>query len=120
MCGFVGVISNGFSPIEKLKKAINIINYRGPDSSGIYEDKNVKLGFNRLSIQDLSRDGDQPMISSCGRYVIVFNWEIYNYKQIRKNLNDFYKNINWHSNSDTEVLLNWFSYKGIEETLEII
>ena len=120
MCGFVGVISNYSSSVEKLKEALKIISYRGPDSSGIYQDKNVKLGFNRLSIQDISNAGDQPMESMCKRYIIVFNGEIYNYNEIRKLLDKSNKPFKWKSTGDTEVLLECIKYKGLDETLKII
>ena len=67
------------------------------------------MGFRRLSIIDLSKNADQPMITSDGRYVCVFNGEIYNFKEIFSKIKDkFY----WKSKSDTEVLLNSFLYWG--------
>ena len=87
MCGINGIFSNSFSS-EELRQKITLMNdaiiHRGPDSDGIYSDKGVALGFRRLAIIDLSPNGDQPMISSSGRYVIIFNGEIYNFPEFEK------------------------------------
>ena len=76
---------------------------RGPDNDGIWVDSSsgIALGHTRLSIQDLSQAGNQPMVSKSGRYVLIFNGEIYNHKEIRKLL----PNKKWRSKSDTESLL---------------
>jgi len=108
MCGIVGFV-NKDKQLDILNDMLKIQSYRGPDDSGIYFDKNsgVHLGHNRLSIQDLTLYGHQPMISNCGNYIIVFNGEVYNFKDIRQELQNLgYKFI---SNSDTEVIL--YSYK---------
>ncbi len=96
MCGIIG-----FNWNEKrlIQSQLEILKHRGPDGSGIYSDKNVSLGHVRLSIIDLSKKGHQPM-ESFG-YVISFNGEIYNYKELKKELKDY----NFKSNSDTEVIL---------------
>ena len=75
-------------------------------------DKNKGIGFShrRLSIIDLSNNANQPMTSHCGNYIMVFNGEIYNYKEIAKTLGD----INWKSNSDTEVILEAFAKWGVD------
>ena len=109
MCGIVGFIDKNKN-IDILNDMLKIQSYRGPDYSGIYFDEKscVHLGHNRLSIQDLSFNGNQPFISNCENYVIVFNGEVYNFKSIRIQLNDLgYRFI---SNSDTEVIL--YSYKA--------
>lgn len=119
MCGIVGFIDKNAN-ITIVNNMLSIQSYRGPDDSGVYFDKNsgVHFGHNRLSIQDLSSHGHQPFVSDCTNYVIVFNGEIYNFKLIRKELEDLgYKFI---SNSDTEVIL--YSYKewGIESIHKFI
>lgn len=109
MCGFVGVLSkknNKFSE-DALSKMSSMINHRGPDDNGIFVHQDwLSLAFRRLSIIDLSPRGHQPMKSSDGRYVIVFNGEIYNYREIRDELQE--KGFIFDSDSDTEVILNSF------------
>ena len=108
MCGIVGFIDKNKSK-DTIKDMLDIQSYRGPDDNGIYFDKNtgIHFGHNRLSIQDLSSHGHQPFISDCSQYVIAFNGEVYNFKIIRRELENFgYKFI---SSSDTEVIL--YSYK---------
>jgi asparagine synthase (glutamine-hydrolysing) len=119
MCGINGIFSNSFTP-EELKQNISLMNdaiiHRGPDSDGVYIDKGMAFGFRRLSIIDLSPNGDQPMISSSGRYVIIFNGEIYNFPILKQNLvKDF--SINFRGTSDTEVFLCLIENYGLEETL---
>jgi len=108
MCGIVGFIDKSES-IKTLNEMLQIQSYRGPDDSGVYFDKDygVHFGHNRLSIQDLSSHGHQPFISDCENYVIVFNGEIYNFKSIRKELEEL--GYIFISSSDTEVIL--YSYK---------
>lgn len=89
---------------------------RGPDDGGVWVDEavGIALGHRRLSILDLSPAGHQPMASSCGRYVIAFNGEIYNHLQLRGRL----KGQDWRGHSDTETLLACFAAWGMEKTLE--
>ena len=119
MCGIVGFIEKKEN-LKTLKKMIEIISHRGGDDEGIYIDKEtgVHLGHVRLSIIDLTELGHQPMISSCGNYVIVHNGEVYNYKDIRKELIKYgYK---FRSNTDTEVILNAFIKWGVESVKKFI
>jgi asparagine synthase (glutamine-hydrolysing) len=83
---------------------------RGPDAEGIWQDLGVWLGHRRLAIQDLDVRSNQPLHSACGRYVIVFNGEIYNFHTLRAEL--LAKGIQFHTNSDTEVLLALFALEG--------
>ena len=116
MCGIIGVISKkevlNFHQdyFEPLKHALNQMDYRGPDNQGIWVEDGVCLGHRRLSIIDLSPEGNQPFKSTCERYVIVFNGEIYNYQEIKSDL----KNLGhqFRSDSDTEVILAAFSQYG--------
>ncbi len=109
MCGITGIIAeNASSFIEDMT---NVISHRGPDDSGIYIHKNLSLGHRRLSIQDLTANGHQPMISNDDRYVILFNGEIYNHWQIRSELKTKY---NFKSTSDTETLLYGYIEYGTD------
>ena len=98
MCGIAGIYSKNKS-LDALntiaKNMANAISHRGPDDSGIWQKECIALSHRRLSIVDLSNAGHQPMISHCGRYVIVFNGEIYNHISIRKELTNLTKNIKW-------------------------
>jgi len=108
MCGIVGFISK-MKQENIIKNMLEIQSYRGPDDTGVYFDEKsgVHFGHNRLSVQDLSSHGHQPFISDCENYVIVFNGEVYNFKNLRSELEKLgYKFL---SNSDTEVIL--YSYK---------
>jgi len=103
MCGIVGVVGEGVNA-DTVKRMLEMQAHRGPDATGIFSNQQCILGHNRLSILDLSAEGNQPMISACGRYSIVFNGELYNYKEIRQALT--FKN--FRSQSDTEVFLQAF------------
>lgn len=119
MCGLVGFLSN--QPLEGiLKEMIASQKHRGPDDSGSYIDHKtgLHLGHNRLSIQDISSSGHQPFISDCKEYAIVFNGEVYNFKEIREELKS--KGYNFRSNSDTEVILYAYKEWGIESIKKFI
>ena len=79
MCGIAGYVSNCEQQAAVLMDMSAAVNHRGPDDSGLWEEAGIGLAHRRLSIIDLSSYGHQPMVSSCDRYVIVFNGEIYNY-----------------------------------------
>lgn len=102
MCGILGLIKNSNTK-NSFAAAFDVIKHRGPDKSGIYEDDSVILGTHRLKIQDLSAHGDQPMYDSSGRYVIIFNGEIYNHFDIRNKLALY--GVTFASQSDTETVL---------------
>lgn len=125
MCGISGfqVIkkSKSFDKKKKLIDITRIIQHRGPDDSGYWidENKNVFIGHTRLSIIDLSRKGSQPMVSLNGRYVISFNGEIYNYKEIRSHLKKKL-GIKFDNQTDTVVLLELISSYGLEKALSFI
>jgi len=125
MCGIVGFWSDDGIHPEKfqatISKMTNTLTHRGPDDVGVWvNDKNgIALGQRRLSILDLSAAGHQPMISENGRYVVVFNGEIYNHLSLRKSLLDEGAvSYNWHGQSDTETLLAGIEHWGIVETLK--
>lgn len=109
MCGFVGYIEKENN--DFLEKMLKSIDYRGPDDSGTYRHVNdnifVNLGHVRLSILDTSSLGHQPIISDCNDIIMVYNGEVYNFKDIQKELIKL--GYIFKSNSDTEVIL--YSYK---------
>ena len=100
MCGLAGVLGIGSCDESTLKKMISTLHHRGPDDKGLWCDENVGIGlaFARLSILDLSPAGHQPMISDGGKFVIVFNGEIYNHLTIRKELEERMINYNLLNN----------------------
>ena len=111
MCGFIVYFSKNKNNLSReIKSSLNLIKNRGPDDESIVIAKKFGLGFARLAIQDVSKKGRQPMISSNKRYYLVFNGEIYNFKEIRYNL--LKKGIHFKSNSDSEVLLKLFEIEG--------
>lgn len=116
MCGISGFFSpEGLFSEEDLENMINAQNHRGPDSNGKLLEGKVGLGHNRLSILDLSERGAQPMISSDGRYIIVYNGEVYNYNEIASQLKyEVNADFQLQSSSDTEVILEAFAAYGIE------
>ncbi len=123
MCGFVGIISKeGFSDGafigQKNKIMTNMLLHRGPDSQEIYQNDWIALGFNRLSILDLESRSNQPMFDDSGRYVIVYNGEVYNYLEIRKELVSM--GYLFRTDSDTEVVLKSFIEWGEECTNHFI
>ena len=114
MCGFFVEASNDTSHrLTSFSEALENLYHRGPDASGIFktevEDTKVLLGHRRLSIIDLTDSANQPFISICQNYVLVFNGEIYNFKEIRVMLQEL--GYSFKTNSDTEVLLNaWINW----------
>ena len=119
MCGIAGFVGASSNPYACLDRMIQKINHRGPDDKGIWHDEKSKIGFAhaRLSILDLSSAGHQPMHSSSDRYVIIFNGEIYNYKEILSQL-EKNSSIKMRGHSDTEVLLAAIERWGLEKTLK--
>jgi asparagine synthase (glutamine-hydrolysing) len=112
MCGIIGI--SGLVDEVKLQKGVDLLSHRGPDDSGLFIDKEfgIGLGHTRLSIQDLSLAGHQPMADTSGNIVLVFNGEIYNFNELKVELED--KDYHFHGNSDTEVLLNLYIEYGKE------
>ena len=114
MCGVVGFINLDGSPASPaiLKKMTDEIYHRGPDGEGHWVMDNVAIGHRRLSIIDLTNAGYQPMSSKDGRYIISYNGEIYNFKELRSFLKT--KGYTFNSNTDTEVVLLSLVHWGIE------
>jgi asparagine synthase (glutamine-hydrolysing) len=110
MCGFIACFTS--EPISHCiaERALEQLAPRGPDDKGEWREDGIFLGHRRLAIIDLDSSATQPMVSLCGRYVIVFNGEIYNYKEIRNSLIE--RGVSFKTKSDTEVILNLFSLEG--------
>lgn len=115
-CNFHGSVKMQEENLEKMKQRML---HRGPDAGGSYvsEDGKVALGHRRLSIVDLSEAGLQPMKSHSGRYVMVYNGEIYNYKKLSQKLLEEKKVDRFRGTSDSEVILEAFEAYGVEETI---
>ena len=109
MCGFVGFTGHLAGGDEILKNMMDTIIHRGPDSAGTHIDSDVSLGFRRLSIIDLD-SGTQPMYNETNDIVIVFNGEIYNYQELKKDLIE--KGHVFRNNSDTETLIHSYEEYG--------
>lgn len=108
MCGILGF---NFKDKALLARGLKVTKHRGPDASGIYIDRNISLGHNRLSIIDLSKLGKQPMANENEKIWIVFNGEIYNYQELKENLKEKHS---FKSNTDTEVMLHLYEEEGFD------
>jgi len=114
MCGIVGAVRLDGPPVDPatVGRAAMGLRRRGPDDHGVWHDSHAALGHRRLAILDLTPTGHQPMVSADGRYVVVYNGEIYNFRELRQQLaGDFSE---WRGNSDTEVLLAAYAQWGTE------
>ncbi|MBT6716891.1 MAG: asparagine synthase (glutamine-hydrolyzing) [Nitrospina sp.] len=124
MCGLAGFLETTHHLTSSQKESVihqmsATLSHRGPDDQGVWLDPSaeIALGHRRLSIIDLSQHGHQPMQSACERYVMVYNGEIYNYLEIRKELQDSGVAVDWRGNSDTEVMLTAISHWGLEKAI---
>ncbi len=106
MCGIAGYFNLNREPISPvvLKKMTDKITHRGPDGEGFFIDASIGLGHRRLAIIDLSPSGHQPMVSKDGNFVIAYNGEVYNFRELRIQLESL--GYHFHSKTDTEVVLN--------------
>ena len=123
MCGIGGYINYDFSEVKWsriLNESCENLAHRGPNSKGIYYNTDEKIGLyhTRLSILDINDRSNQPFFSKDKSKILIFNGEIYNYKELKKNLQD--KNIEFTTHSDTEVLLELINYFGINDALNKI
>ncbi|KVT42613.1 asparagine synthase (glutamine-hydrolyzing) [Burkholderia multivorans] len=123
MCGIDGFLNSVAFDEETargtLARMTASLAHRGPDAQGLWVDPaaGIALGHRRLAIVDLSVHGRQPMASACGRYVMVFNGEIYNHRELRAQLERVGRAPAWRGHSDTEVLLAAFAAWGVDATL---
>ncbi len=121
MCGITGSISDSFTSSEEMTNVCKLmtssLEHRGPDNSSIWHDygAGISLGHQRLSILDLTENGNQPMHSKSNRFVIAYNGEIYNHLALRDEISN--DKSFWTGTSDTETLLAAIELWGIEETL---
>src|SRR6516162_7135430 len=118
MCGLVGIWETNYQGGDDdylnnlvLQMALTM-EHRGPDDSGAWQDRDagVALGFRRLAIIDLSPEGHQPMLSASGRYVLIFNGEVYNFSVLREELEA--RGHRFRGHSDTAVMLAAFEEWG--------
>ncbi len=113
MCGILGSVNKAFE-----QDTLELIHHRGPDDNDIVQctinEDDIYFGHVRLSIQDLSTAGHQPMYSDNKKFLIIFNGEIYNHLELRKRLND----ITFNGHSDTETIVNYLAKYGIESAKE--
>lgn len=119
MCGINGVINYLNKPVDRglFFKMRDSLLHRGPDDSGSFFNEFLALGHRRLAILDKSSNGQQPLISRNGRYVIIFNGEIYNFNEFKKELID--KGYRFSTNTDTEVLLYLYMEYGSKVLLRL-
>ena len=122
MCGIAGLINDKNIKESYLNKVINNLYNRGPDNQDIWLDNKRNFCFihTRLSILDLSDNGNQPMRSQSENILITFNGEIYNHLEIRDKINKIKKNFNWKGSSDTETVLEAIDLWGIKQVLKIL
>lgn len=118
MCGIAGMINLNGEPVSQiiLKKMTDAIAHRGPDGEGQWSDGNIGIGHRRLAVIDLSPEGHQPMISVDQRFILSYNGEIYNYREIRNELerSGYY----FRSQTDSEVVLNALAHWGHDALLK--
>jgi len=120
MCGIVGMLGCD-QPLANgeniLKKMADTLIHRGPDDQGIWFDPKARVGLahRRLAIIDLSYEGHQPMFSETGRFIIVYNGEVYNFREMKKELENL--GHRFRGQSDTEVILAAIEQWGIPESL---
>ncbi|MBE2217622.1 MAG: asparagine synthase (glutamine-hydrolyzing) [Ignavibacteria bacterium] len=114
MCGISGIFNFDGAPVSeaRLREMNNIIHHRGPDGQGVFTEGNVGIGSTRLAIIDLREISNMPLYDAQNRFVIVFNGEVYNYIEVRKEL--IQKGHTFHTDSDTEVVLNAYMEWGEE------
>ncbi len=124
MCGIAGIFghANSQTLTNEARAMADSLAHRGPDDAGVWvdADANIALSHRRLAILELSPEGHQPMLSNDGRYVMVFNGEIYNHSELRIELEKTSNNcvpLTWRGHSDTETLLACFAQWGINKTL---
>lgn len=113
MCGIAGIFNIDNRAVEEknIRLMMTLMKHRGPDDEGMFINKNIGLGFVRLSILDLTIAGHQPMFSDDQRYVIVYNGEVYNYIELKRELKHKHR---FRSNTDTEVVLAAYQEWGSE------
>lgn len=112
MCGIFGFINCDHRTQESLDKALERLSHRGPDARNTFSEGNIFLGHLRLSILDLSELANQPMHSHCGRYVMVYNGEVYNYRELQREISSVNPSFKPITHSDSEIILESFVLWG--------
>jgi asparagine synthase (glutamine-hydrolysing) len=112
MCGIAGVVRFDEDSIDPgiIHRMTNAIGHRGPDAEGFFTEKEVALGHRRLAIIDLSPSSNQPFVDNTGRFVMVFNGEMYNYQEVKSRITDYV----FHTNGDSEVLIAAYGKLGVD------
>ena len=123
MCGLVGVFGRNSLHTDLrhvTHKMLSGLTHRGPDDEGVWIEETCRLalGHKRLSVLDLSPSGHQPMLSTNGRHVLVFNGEVYNHIELRNKLKKLGNSLVWRGSSDTETLLAAIEHWGVEDALK--
>ncbi|HPD45869.1 MAG TPA: asparagine synthase (glutamine-hydrolyzing) [Anaerohalosphaeraceae bacterium] len=121
MCGFFGIHQpdrTAIIPADKLEKSRQLLHHRGPDQQGTFSDAGIGLVHTRLSLLDLSERSGQPFWDDQGRYALAYNGEIYNFKELRAQLER--QNVTFRTTSDTEVLLQMLIHRGFDQTLAVV
>ena len=119
MCGIAGIVKYKDNPIKNIETMNQKIHRRGPDAGDYWlcENDRIVLGHRRLAIVDLTECGSQPMVSASGRYVMVYNGEIYNAPEIKAQMAVAFGNESYRGSSDTEILLRAIEHYGLKDTL---
>ncbi|MGH8744277.1 MAG: asparagine synthetase B family protein, partial [Burkholderiales bacterium] len=114
MCGITGILNLDSELVSAvvLRKMTDALAHRGPDGEGVYIDGSVGLGHRRLAIIDLSPAGHQPMLTRDGRFALTYNGEIYNFQELRAELETL--GYPFRSRTDSEVLLNAYAQWGVD------
>lgn len=114
MCGITGIFNRNHEPAETrlIEVMTNALEHRGPDGEGIWLDGPIALGHRRLAIIDLTPQGHQPMVTRDGRFVLTYNGEVYNFRELRIELEA--RGHAFHSTTDSEVVLNAFAEWGLD------
>lgn len=114
MCGITGLFNRNHEPAETrlIEAMTGALEHRGPDGEGVWLDGPIALGHRRLAIIDLSPQGHQPMVTRDGRFVLTYNGEVYNFRELRTELEA--RGYAFHSTTDSEVVLNAFAEWGLD------
>lgn len=117
MCGYVGFTNHIDNSNQVLQSMMDKIRHRGPDAEGAYIDEDIALGHRRLSIIDVTESGNQPLYSQDGNLILVYNGEIYNYREIRSRLQE--AGYHFATQTDSEVLIYGYQEYGADLLMQL-